>query len=150
MLIQKEMDDALVWDILAEKEKSHATSTAELGGLSDFLSAFWFLLRPTSQTFSANAANTSKCPLNSDCKRQQQLCQQPWRLQHQQCQQQLQLSPHQQLLFIQRRLHGANIKRNITKKTIFPRSLKLKLIHSDKSGRTVRRGHKVWPNNDLK
>ena len=34
VLIQKEIDDALVWEIVAEKEKSHVTSTAELGGLS--------------------------------------------------------------------------------------------------------------------
>ena len=31
-LLQKEIDDALVWEILAEKES--VTSTAELGGLS--------------------------------------------------------------------------------------------------------------------
>ena len=64
-------------------------------------------------------------------------------------QQQLQLSSHQQLFFIQRRLHGANIKRNITKKTIFPRSLRPKLIHRDQSLRPPYSGlitswNKVW------
>ena len=34
VLVQKEIDDALVWEILAEKDKSHVTSIAELGGLS--------------------------------------------------------------------------------------------------------------------
>ena len=45
MLMQKEIDDALVWEILAEKEKSHVTSTAELGGFSSMDMTKTYLFR---------------------------------------------------------------------------------------------------------